>query len=45
MMINSFHPGLLMILVGALILVLPDRFKKPCSIVAAASGILGLRRS
>lgn len=41
-MINSFHPGLLMILIGALILVLPDRFKKPCSIVAAASGILGL---
>ena len=41
-MINSFHPGLLMILIGALILVLPDRFKKPCSIVAAVSGILGL---
>lgn len=41
-MINSFHPGLLMILIGALILVLPDRFKKPCSIVAATSGILGL---
>lgn len=41
-MINSFHPGLLMILVGALSLVLPDRFKKLCSIVAAAAGILGL---
>ncbi len=41
-MINSFHPGLLMILIGALILVLPDRFKKPCSIIAAVSGILGL---
>lgn len=42
MMINSFHPGLLMILIGMLILVLQDRFKKPCSIIAAASGILGL---
>ena len=41
-MINSFHPGLLMILIGMLILVLQDRFKKPCSIIAAASGILGL---
>ena len=42
MMKSSFYPGLLIILIGMLILVMQDRFKKPCSIIAAASGILGL---
>ncbi|ASS38139.1 proton-conducting transporter transmembrane domain-containing protein [Mogibacterium pumilum] len=42
MMLNNFHPGLLMILIGALILILPDKFREPCALIAAASGMLGL---
>ena len=41
-MLNNFHPGLMMILIGALILILPDKFRKPCALIAAASGMLGL---
>lgn len=41
MNINNFHPGLIIILLGSLILVLPEKFQKVISFLGAAIGILG----
>ena len=41
-MLNSFHPGLLIIAIGSLILILPAKCRKPLALISAAVGIAGL---